>query len=350
MYSLGKKVIIHLFGKSHSAFVGCILEGIPADIMISEDVIQQEMRLRKPKGQIGTPRTESDCVKITNGIVNGITDGSPITIMIENMNTDGSKYLEFEKKPRPGHADFPALTKFKNFDIRGGGQFSGRMTAPIVAAGSIAKQYLSVENIQIAGFTRSIGCIHDKEDRNFDDAIRSRKFNTRACTEDIDKKMEQEILDASAEGDSVGGIVECIATGMPSGFGGIWFEALDSEIARAAFSIPGVKGVEFGKGFDISALKGSQSNDAFVMDDGIKTKTNNMGGILGGMSDGMPMVFRIAFKPTPSIAKTQNTVNLETKENDTISIKGRHDPCIVPRAVSVAEAMTALVLADQMRR
>ena len=350
MYCLGKKVVVHLFGKSHGTFVGCILEGIPAGITISEETIQQDMNLRKPKEQIGTPRKESDHVEITSGIVNDVTNGSPITIMIQNENTDGSKYLEFEKKPRPGHADFPALSKFKTFDIRGGGQFSGRMTAPIVAAGSIAKQYLYTKNVQIAGFTRSIGSIQDDNDRTFDDAVGSKWLDTRACTEEIDKKMKQTIFDASAEGDSVGGVVECITIGMYPGFGGIWFEALDSEIARAVFSIPGVKGVEFGKGFDITKMRGSQSNDAYIIDNGVKTKTNNMGGILGGMSDGMPMIFRTAFKPTPSIAKTQDTVNLETGKNDTISIRGRHDPCIVPRAVSVVEAMTALVLADQMRR
>ncbi|MFA7150120.1 MAG: chorismate synthase [Candidatus Methanomethylophilaceae archaeon] len=350
MYCLGKKVVMHLFGKSHGTFVGCILEGIPAGIAVSEEIVQRDMDLRKPKDRIGTPRKESDHVNIASGVINGVTDGSPITIMIRNNNTDGSKYLEFEKRPRPGHADFPALNKFKTFDIRGGGQFSGRMTAPIVAAGSIAKQYLDTRNIRIAGFTRSIGSICDTDDRNIDDAFGSRRYDTRACTDEIDRKMKQTILDVSAEGDSIGGVVECISLGMSPGFGGIWFEALDSEIARAVFSIPGVKGVEFGKGFDITGMKGSQSNDAYIVDDGVKTRTNNMGGILGGMSDGMPMVFRTAFKPTPSIAKTQDTVNLETGKNDTISIRGRHDPCIVPRAVSVVEAMTALVIADQMRR
>lgn len=350
MYSLGKKVTMHLFGKSHGPCVGCILEGIPSGISIDERLIQKEVDLRKPAQGIGTPRKESDTVRIESGIVNGTTTGSPILLVIDNQNTDGSKYLEFKIKPRPGHADLPALTKFSDHDIRGGGQFSGRLTAPIVAAGAVAKQMISAKGIEISAFSRSIGNITDEEKRSLDSATGSRAFKTRACTAEIDEMMTDEILSASSEGDSVGGVVECITEGLPIGFGGIWFEALDSEIARAVFSIPAVKGIEFGKGFDITKMKGSESNDPFVFDDGVKTQTNNMGGILGGMSTGMPMVFRTAFKPTPSISREQKTVDLVNRCDSTISVGGRHDPCIVPRAVPVVEAITALVIADQMMR
>lgn len=351
MYTLGKKVAMHLFGKSHGPCVGCILEGVPQGIAVPDGYIEMEMSLRKPRAGIGTARTEDDSVRIGSGISDGVTDGTPILITIDNKDTDGSKYIDFMTRPRPGHADLPALMKFRDHDIRGGGQFSGRLTAPIVAAGAIAKLMLRERSVTVAAFSRSIGGVHDTEERDIRSAAGSVGFATRACTRDLDSSMASKISSAALDGDSVGGIVECVAEGLPVGFGGIWFEALDSEIARAVFSIPAVKGIEFGKGFAMTCMRGSESNDPFRMDGGrIVTATNNMGGILGGMSSGMPMVFRAAFKPTPSIAKCQDTVNLETGRDDCVSVGGRHDPCIVPRAVSVVEAVTALVIADQMMR
>lgn len=350
MYTLGKKVKINIFGKSHGPCVGCILEGIPKGMKIDTEAIEADMALRKPKKGIGTPRKESDNVRIESGVINEKATGSPILLIIDNQNIDDSKYQKFGITPRPGHADLPALVKYHNHDVCGGGQFSGRLTAPIVAAGSIAKQMIGLNGIEIAAFTRSVGEMKDSEERTIGDAFSSRLFQTRACNAELDKKMTEVITNAASDGDSVGGVVECVVDGLPMGFGGIWFEALDSELARAIFGIPAVKGIEFGKGFDLTKMRGSESNDSFIMEDRIRTETNNMGGILGGMSTGMPLVFRTAFKPTPSIAKEQRTVNLEKLCNDTVSVEGRHDPCIVPRAVSVVEAMTALVIADQMMR
>lgn len=350
MYSIGDKVRFTLFGKSHGPYVGGILEGIPEGFRIDMDILRKDMALRKPSVGIGTPRSEADEVEFIQGVHDCVTDGGPILILIRNGNTNGSAYLGFANTPRPGHADLPALVKFPEHDIRGGGQFSGRLTAAIVAAGSIAKQYISNSGIAVSAFTRSIGGIEDPDDRNITNARSSEGFKTRACTKELDSEMEERILSASKEEDSVGGVVECITEGLPIGFGGIWFESLDSEIARAVFSIPACKGIEFGKGFDLAKMKGSESNDPFRYDEGIKTITNNMGGILGGMSDGAPMVFRAVFKPTPSIGKEQDTVDLRTMGNGKVTVGGRHDPCIVPRAVAVVEAITALVIADQMER
>ena len=345
MYSLGSNVRLHLFGKSHGKHVGCILENVPKGLPISYEEIKKEMELRKPKDGIGTPRKEDDNVNIMSGICDGITDGQPIMILIANKNTDSSKYNELMNIPRPGHADLPAMIRWKDHDVRGGGQFSGRLTAPIVAAGSIAKQVLPSE-IRIGAFTRSVGCIEDTDERDINDACSSRRYGTRACSSELDKMMTDEIKSASAEMDSVGGTVECIVTGLPIGSGGIWFDSLDAVLAKAIFGIPAVKGIEFGKGFRSSKMKGSESNDQYCIDNGIKAMSNNMGGIVGGMSNGMPLVFRTAFKPTPSIAKEQRSVDLSKMKDTFISVTGRHDPCIVPRAVSVVEAVTALVIAD----
>ena len=347
MYSLGNRVKFRLFGKSHGVHVGCILENIPPGVHISNDEMKHEMELRKPKDGIGTPRKEDDEAEIVSGVRDGITDGGPIVIFIANKNTDSSDYRKITRIPRPGHADLPAMVKWKDHDIRGGGQFSGRLTAPIVAAGSIAKQMLSHLNIRVAAFTRSIGNSEDHDERDIEDAFGSRQYATRACTSGLDRLMRKEITDVSGEGDSIGGKIECIVSGLPIGFGGIWFDSLDAAIARAVFGIPAVKGIEFGKGFGLAGMKGSESNDQYFVDNNnIKAVSNSMGGIVGGMSNGMPLVFRTAFKPTPSISKEQRSVDLSLMKDTVISVKGRHDPCIVPRAVSVVEAVTALVLAD----
>jgi len=350
MYQLGERVKFSLFGKSHSSYIGGILEGIPAGMTVNKNLISEDMQLRKPSAGIGTPRSEDDKVEFVQGLYNGKTDGNPILFLIPNQNTDGSKYLKFIETPRPGHADLPALVKFNEHDIRGGGQFSGRLTAAIVAGGSIVKQFNSKFGITTSAFTRSIGSVKDTEERNIADAKISKKYPTRACDQTLNDAMTEEILNASKDMDSVGGVIECITTGLPIGFGGIWFEALDAEIAKAVFGIPACKGIEFGKGFELARMRGSQSNDPFYYNDGVKMKTNNMGGILGGMSDGAPMVFRTIFKPTPSIGKEQDTVNLTKSENAKLIIQGRHDPCIVPRAAIVVEAVTAMVIADQIQR
>ena len=351
MYALGKKLRFSLFGKSHGPCVGCILEGVPQGMPIDTAAISRDMALRRPSNGIGTDRTEADSVEFACGVINGKADGNPIIMKIANRNVDDSKYVQFAETPRPGHADLPALLKFPEFDIRGGGQFSGRLTAPIVAAGSIAKQMLDKKGIHIAAFCRSIGDVTDTKDRDIADAERSKEYPTRGCTKELDRRMSECITDARKDSDSVGGIVECIVEGLPIGFGGIWFESLDAELACAMFGIPACKGVEFGKGFGLASIRGSQSNDQYRISDGkIVTETNNMGGIVGGMSDGQPVVFRTVFKPTPSIGKIQDTVDISKCENAEIEIKGRHDPCIAPRAAAVVEAAAALVIADQMER
>jgi chorismate synthase len=348
MYQTGRRVKFDLFGKSHAEYVGCILEGLPAGFKIDRSRIIEAIELRKPTHGIGTPRAEDDYIDIVQGIANDVTDGNPILIIIKNGNTDGSKYLKFGITPRPGHADLPALIKYPEHDIRGGGQFSGRLTVAIVAAGSICQQFNESYGIFTSAHTSSIGKVKDMETRDLRSSMKSRKFPTRACTDSLDRDMFEEITAAGQDKDSVGGIVECITEGLPIGFGDIWFDALDALIAKAMFGIPACKGIEFGKGFELSEMKGSQSNDPFYFDNGVKVGTNNMGGILGGMSDGAPLIFRTVFKPTPSIAKEQDTVNLDEMHNDKVTVTGRHDPCIVPRAVIVVEMMTAIIIADQI--
>lgn len=352
MYTLGKKLKFTLFGKSHGPCVGGILEGVPKNVPVDLGRMAEELALRKPSKGIGTDRVESDLPVIIGGIQNGKTDGNCIILEIMNGNVDDSKYLPFMETPRPGHADLPALLDLPKFDICGGGQFSGRLTAPIVAAGSIAKEILESKGIRIGAFCRSIGTVIDEDERDIEDAQRSRVLPTRACSKELDERMSECIMAARKEADSVGGVVECIVTGLPIGFGGIWFESVDAELAGAMFGIPACKGVEFGKGFELTKMRGSDSNDAYRFDSTgrIVTETNNMGGIVGGMSDGAPMVFKVAFKPTPSIGKLQKTVNLKTGDNAELKIEGRHDPCIAPRAVAVVEAVAALVIADQMER
>lgn len=351
MYQFGEKVRFSLFGRSHGPCVGGILEGVPAGFPIDEGFIAEEMALRKPTGKIGTPRREADKVEIVQGVIDGRATGQPILMKIANLNTDSSKYSKFYDTPRPGHADLPALLKFPEHDLGGSGQFSGRLTAAIVAAGAIAKRMIALDGISVDAFTRSVGDVHDDSIRSAEDARGSRAFATRACTEELDDSMRGCIERAGAEKDSVGGTVECIVSGLPIGFGGIWFKALDAELAGAMFGIPACKGVEFGDGFELAKMRGSQSNDGYRMRDGrIVTESNRMGGIVGGMCDGAPVVFKTAFKPTPSIGVEQDTVDLRTESDTTVTVEGRHDPCIVPRAVAVVEAMAALTVADQIAR
>ena len=351
MHQFGERVRFSLFGRSHGPCVGGILEGVPAGFPIDEGFIAEEMALRKPVGKIGTPRREADRVEIVQGVVGGKATGQPILLKIANLNTDSSKYSKFYETPRPGHADLPALLKFPEHDLGGSGQFSGRLTAAVVAAGAIAKQMIARDGISVDAFTRSVGEVCDGCARSAEEARGSRMFATRACTSNLDDSMRGHIERIGAEKDSVGGTVECIISGLPIGFGGIWFEALDAELARAMFGIPACKGVEFGDGFELAAMRGSQSNDGYRMRSGrIVTESNHMGGIVGGMCDGAPVVFRTVFKPTPSIGIEQDTVNLRTESDDSVTVEGRHDPCIVPRAVSVVEAMAALTVADQIAR
>jgi chorismate synthase len=349
MNSIGVALRLTLFGSSHGPGVGCVLDGVPPGLNVSREAIQSVVDLRRPAKNIGTARAEEDRVQVQSGIVDGVTSGGPIQLFIANRDTDSAKYERFRTVPRPGHADYPAMVKYgESHDIRGGGQFSGRMTAPIVAAGAVAMTMLEKRGIQVAAYSQRIGEVFDEEDREFQ-FIRSApwKYSTRAATPKVAALMEKEILKARSEGDSVGGVVRCLAVGLPVGVGEPFFDSLDCELAKMMLAIPGVKGVEFGAGFRSAAMRGSEHNDPFQMLDGkVVTVTNNAGGILGGLSDGMPLDVKVAFKPTASISKEQQSVDLVKKENATLVIEGRHDPCIVPRAVVVVEAAAALVLAD----
>ena len=350
MYSIGEKVKFTLYGESHGPSIGGFLEGIPDGMALDIDRIRSDLALRKPSKGIGTPRNEDDEVEFLEGVVENRVSGR-MHFDIKNKNTDSSKYAAFNDTPRPGHADLPALIRFKGHEIRGGNQFSGRLTTAIVVAGSIARQFLGGYGIEISSYVRSIGRVEDGMERSFEESLQSKSHPTRSCDASLDERMTEEILSASRDGDSVGGVITCLVRNLPIGFGGIWFEALDSEIARGVFSIPGCKGVEFGKGFMLSRMRGSESNDQFHFDNGaIKTITNNMGGVLGGMSDGSLLSFSSVFKPTPSIEREQRTVNLREMKDDVVSVKGRHDPCIVPRAAIVVESMVALILADQIQK
>ena len=349
MYSFGNRLRVSLFGKSHADCIGCIVKGLPVGMEIDLDRLRRRMELRKPSDGIGTPRKEDDLPVFEYGVEDGIVTQDEILLTIYNKNRDSSAYSEFNRTPRPGHADLPALLKFKDYDVSGGAQFSGRMTAPLVAAGALAEQVLEDFGIRAAAYTRSIYDVVDDNERTFDEIEGSKAFGTRACTSELDGRMRDTILRAKEKDDSVGGTVGCMIVGLKPGNGGIWFDAMDSCLAHAMFSIPAVKGVEFGKGFGITRMKGSESNDPYTVVDGrIAAKSNNMGGICGGMCDGMPVTFNVAFKPTPSIGIEQDTVDLQTMKDSKVTVKGRHDPCIVPRAVAVVEAMASITVLDQL--
>jgi chorismate synthase len=311
--------------------------------------VQREVDLRKPSDGIGTPRKEADIVEIVSGLRDGKASGTPLTIFIRNENRDSDKYKRFKNVPRPGHADMTQVSKYGQcVDIRGGGQFSGRMTAPLVAAGAIARALLSDLGIEIAAYTQSIGKVVDVKERSIQEIIsRSRENDVRAANEDVAETMRREILEACEDHDSVGGVVSCICDGVPVGLGEPFFDTVEGELSKIMFAIPAVKGIEFGAGFRAACMRGSEHNDPFVVVDGrLRTAKNDAGGVLGGISNGMPITFRVAFKPTASIAKQQRSVDRTTMEETDIKVEGRHDPCIVPRAVIVVEAAAALVLAD----
>lgn len=353
MNTIGTAFRLTLFGTSHGSCIGCVVDGCPPGLKIDEEMIQKEVDLRKPDVEVGTARMEEDRVQILSGVFNGITTGAPITLTLINKDVDSSKYEIFRKVPRPGHADYPALMKYGTFhDLRGGGQFSGRMTASIVAAGAVAKELLRQIDVRIAAYTQSIGKVTDNEEHSFDDILNERLRNSvRAADADLANSMVKEILNAKKDGDSVGGIVKCVVVGLPVGVGEPFFDTLEGELAKMIFAIPAVKGIEFGAGFRAATMRGSEHNDPYVIEKGrISTLSNNAGGVLGGLSIGTPLVFRVAFKPTASIKKEQRSINIETLEATTLKIEGRHDPCIVPRAVVVVEAATAIVLADLCMR
>ena len=349
--TFGSSVALTLFGESHGAAIGGILDGLAAGIPVNEEFIARQMSLRKSVGDISTPRKEADIVRIVSGVFEGRTTGTPITFIIENQDTRSRDYGELAYKARPGHADFTAQMKYHGYqDFRGGGHFSGRITAGIVAAGAVAISALSTKGIKIGTHILSCGGIKDRHFVDISADIDNLDGLPFAVLDDECKdKMTAAILAAKQDGDSVGGVLETAVYGFPAGVGEPWFDTLEGVLSHALFSIPAVKGVEFGEGFGVADLRGSQSNDPFRTENGsVVTATNNCGGILGGISNGMPIVFRCGVKPTPSIYKEQQTVNMNTSENTTLQIQGRHDPAIVHRARVVADSITALVLCDQL--
>lgn len=348
---IGTNITLSLYGESHGAAIGAVVDGLPAGIKIDTDFISAQLDKRKPKGKISTQRRESDEFIITSGVFNGFSTGTPLHIMIENKTQRSGDYQPH--LPRPGHADYAAHVKYAGFeDWRGGGHFSGRLTAPIVAAGAIALDILAKKGITIGTHIKKCQHIEDRNFENFAEDIalcNSEYFAT--LSKEAGTAMQQHIEKTGAECDSVGGVLETCVLGLPAGVGEPYFNSIESVLSQWLFSIGGVKGVEFGLGFGFADRLGSEANDAFEVKDGkVVTKTNNNGGINGGISNGMPIIFRVAVKPTPSIFREQDTVNLETMENAKLSLTGRHDPAIFHRARVVVDSMTALALLDLLVR
>lgn len=344
MSSYGKNLHFSVFGQSHADAIGVTAEGIPAGEKIDMEALSEFMARRAGGGILSTPRKEPDIPEFLCGLKNGVTCGSAITAIIRNTNVRSGDYSNISDIPRPAHADFAAREKFgESFDNAGGGQFSGRLTAPLCVIGGICKQLLEKEGIHIFSRISSIGRVYDSGELTED--ISKKPFLT--VSDEAGEKMREEILAAKAEGDSVGGVIECVVTGLPTGLGDALFDGIDGRISLAVFGIPAVKGIEFGAGFAAAELYGSENNDAFYVENGkIITKTNNCGGILGGITNGMPINFRVAFKPTPSISKEQESVDLKNKTSVKFNVRGRHDPCIVPRAAACVEAATAVAIYD----
>ena len=347
----GNSITITLFGESHGEAIGAVLDGIAPGIEVDEDFIKHQLNLRKSYGDISTKRNEADEFSIISGVYNGYTTGTPICIIIKNQNKISKDYSSLENIARPGHADYTAFLKYHGFeDARGGGHFSGRITAPLVAAAAIVISALRKKGIHIATHIKKCAEIEDRgfcELSNDIDELNNKRFAV--LDDNAGEKMQEKIRAAAANLDSVGGILETVVLGMPVGVGEPWFDSLESMLSHGLFSIPAVKGVEFGDGFKLADMFGSTANDEFAVKDGkIVTKTNHNGGINGGISNGMPIIFSLGIKPTPSIAKPQQTVDFVKKENVNLEIKGRHDPCIVHRARVVVDSITALILADAL--
>ena len=349
--TFGLSVAVTLFGESHGEYIGAVIDGLAPGIDVNEEYINHMLFLRRPDGKISTPRKENDEFKIVSGVINGKTTGTPITILIPNENVKSGDYSEMRTVARPSHADYTAECKYHGFqDSRGGGHFSGRITAALVAAGAICKYALYQKEIYIGTHVKKCAGISD---RDFDDLasdIKNLNQKTFAVLDDIHiDEMTNAIIEASENGDSVGGVLETAITGMPVGVGEPWFDSVESMLSHMMFSIPAVKGIEFGAGFGISDMKGSEANDLIKLENGkIITATNNNGGINGGITNGMPIIFRTAVKPTPTIFKPQNTVDFKNMTETVLEPKGRHDPAIVHRARVVQDAAAAIVICDAL--
>ncbi len=349
---MGKMFKITTFGSSHGTALGAVIDGCPAGLELSKKDIQKELDKRRPgTSKVTTSRGETDEVQILSGIFEGKTDGTPIAAVVYNRDMDSSAYEPLRNKPRPGHADYGWTSKYGHYDYRGGGRASGRTTIGHVIGGAVAKKLLERLNIKVIAHVTKVGNIEAKK-VDLREIEKNIEGNPVRCADlNAALKMEELILDLKQKGDSVGGIVETVVLNAPAGLGEPVFDKLDADIAKVLMGIGSIKGVEIGAGFKASGLYGSQMNDEFYLENSrIETKTNNSGGILGGISDGMPIITRIAVKPTPSISKVQKTVDLEKMKDTEIEIRGRHDPCICPRVTSVAEASIAVVLVDHLIR
>jgi chorismate synthase len=349
-FSFGKTFRITIFGESHGVCVGVVIEGCPPGKEIDISLIQERLDSRRP-GQSGitTARKELDRVEILSGLMNGKATGAPLTMMVKNVDVDSTPYERTKNTPKPGHADLTARIKYRGFhDYRGGGIFSGRMTAALVMAGAVAEQILAEKGIRISAHLTQVGTIritHGISDGEIEENAPTESMNS------LSHVIEQEIRRVKKEGDSIGGLVECRVTGVPPGIGEPFFDSVESVLSHLIFSIPGVKGIEFGSGFGAASMKGSDHNDSFFLSEKkVLTKTNNAGGILGGISNGMPLVLRVAVKPTPSIGRSQKTVDLEKMKQCEIQIRGRHDPCIAVRVVPVIGAVIGIGLTDLFMR
>ncbi|MDO4270753.1 MAG: chorismate synthase [Eubacteriales bacterium] len=352
----GNSIKLSIFGESHGAGIGVVLDGFPSGVPYDEAFILREMERRAPgRNKQSTARKEADLPKVQSGVYNGKTTGTPICAVIENTNQHSGDYTALAPQPRPGHADYTGAVRYQGCnDPRGGGHFSGRLTAPLVFAGALCKTWLKTQGVTVGSHIQSIAQIQDMP---FDDVnvpvsqletLRAADYpvnNPRAL-----EAMLAAIEDARGEQDSVGGVIECAAVGLPAGLGSPMMDTVESRLSSILFAVPAVKGVEFGAGFAFAALRGSHANDTFYLDgDTVKTETNNNGGMLGGITSGMPLIVRACVKPTPSIAAAQNTLNVQTGRVEPLSIHGRHDPCIVTRAAPVVEAACAVALADLLR-
>lgn len=351
--SIGQLFRLTSFGESHGTLVGIIIDGCPAGLELAADDIQPDLDRRKPGATpFSTPRQEADRAEILSGVFNGHTTGAPICLAVRNSDADSASYRDFSHIPRPGHADYTAYVKYGGrADLRGGGRFSGRITAGLVMAGSVARKLLATIGVEVIAHTAAIGGITAAA-VDLTRVKHAAGLNPLYCADAVAAgAMLQAIASARSEGDSLGGIIEVIALGVPAGWGEPLFDTLEGEMAKAFFAIPAVKGVEFGAGFRAAGLKGSQNNDPYIINNmKVAAASNNAGGILGGISNGMPIIARLAVKPTPSIAKEQQSVDLSGMTAATMRIEGRHDACIVPRAVPVAEAVAACVLCDMALR
>ena len=345
--SYGENIRLTIFGQSHSPAIGVTIEGIPAGESIDRESLQQFLNRRAPgQNAWSTARKEADRPLFVSGLKENVTCGTPLTALIENKDTRSEDYENLRHLPRPGHADYTAAVKYGGHqDYAGGGHFSGRLTAPLCIAGGICKQLLEREGITVISRIAQIGRICDWGPLNASTAEK----DFPVVDDEKGVQMRESIAAARAEGDSLGGIVECAVLGLPAGLGDPMFDGMENRIARIVFGIPAVKGLEFGAGFTLATLRGSEANDGFAVENGtVVTTTNRCGGILGGITDGMPLRFRVAFKPTPSISKEQRSVDLDTMEEMLLQIEGRHDPCIVPRAVPVVEAAAAIAVYDAL--